>query len=624
MLEAMRKGSQNFLVKVFLFILAASFVVWGIGDVFRGGSATTVATIGEEEIGYSEYSSTLQREISRFQQIMGSSLTEEQIAQFDIRRRVLEQLIDSKLIRIRVNDLNLKVGDDVARKQLVSNSLFFGDNGSFSSQHFKNILRSNGLNENDYISALKQDTAVRMLINTIGAAPSSLENRTKALYRYRNEYRIADLVVIPSDYIKEVEEPSETDLIQYYQEHTDDFSVLETREVTYLLYGFEDVKNSVQVSEEALKSEYDSNIKSFTDPEKRDVVQYLFESETDANSAVEEIKAGKDAAYKDKKIELGQVTHDSLPDEVKITVFDLKQNEYSKPVESSLGWHIFTVNKIIEPQARPFEDVRKELEDYLKEAKASEVFEDSYIKIEDEFAAGATLEDVAKKFDVVIHKVPAINKDAQGASGKVLTNIPDPQTFVETAFYTESNEVSPMTLLSDNASYLVLRVDGVTPKRIKALDEVRGTVISLWKEEKRKVKLAEFAKEIADKIKSGQEIAEISRAMKLKLKEDEKINRPVVDLSLDSENELPVYFSSEIFSIKRGESTSYHLSSNGDYIIGKLKDIKDVQFDKKRLSSLERSLKKDFTDDILQQYNYFLRKEYPVTKNETLLNSSNL
>jgi hypothetical protein len=38
----------------------------------------------------------------------------------------------------------------------------------------------------------------------------------------------------------------------------------------------------------------------------------------------------------------------------------------------------------------------------MKESKSAQIFEESAVKIEDEFAAGLSLEDVSKKFDIAI------------------------------------------------------------------------------------------------------------------------------------------------------------------------------------------------------------------------------
>src|SRR5438874_7714515 len=50
MLQKMRKYTKSWISSLFLGLLALSFGVWGIADIFRGNSDTSVASVGSEKI----------------------------------------------------------------------------------------------------------------------------------------------------------------------------------------------------------------------------------------------------------------------------------------------------------------------------------------------------------------------------------------------------------------------------------------------------------------------------------------------------------------------------------------------------------------------------------------------
>ena len=50
MLQSIRNFTKGKLSKVLLVILIIPFVLWGMGDVFRGGSQTTIATLNDKRI----------------------------------------------------------------------------------------------------------------------------------------------------------------------------------------------------------------------------------------------------------------------------------------------------------------------------------------------------------------------------------------------------------------------------------------------------------------------------------------------------------------------------------------------------------------------------------------------
>ena len=59
MLRGMRKASSNWLGRavmgVVLGLIAVSFAIWGIGDIFRGFGRSTVAKVGSTEITIDQF-----------------------------------------------------------------------------------------------------------------------------------------------------------------------------------------------------------------------------------------------------------------------------------------------------------------------------------------------------------------------------------------------------------------------------------------------------------------------------------------------------------------------------------------------------------------------------------------
>src|ERR1700733_3488799 len=62
MLQGMRRVAKSRVSSVFLGLLALSFGVWGIADIFRGNSDTSVATVGSDKID----ADTFQRDYRNF------------------------------------------------------------------------------------------------------------------------------------------------------------------------------------------------------------------------------------------------------------------------------------------------------------------------------------------------------------------------------------------------------------------------------------------------------------------------------------------------------------------------------------------------------------------------------
>ena len=68
MLESMRNAAQGVVGKaimtVVIGLIIVSFVIWGVGDMLRGFTASTVASVGGEKISSQQFHDAYQRTCS--------------------------------------------------------------------------------------------------------------------------------------------------------------------------------------------------------------------------------------------------------------------------------------------------------------------------------------------------------------------------------------------------------------------------------------------------------------------------------------------------------------------------------------------------------------------------------
>lgn len=614
MLEQMRKFSQHFVVKVLFLFVACMFVLWGIGDVFRNNiRAGYIATVGKSGVTEAELDNMLKSEIEQYQKMTGKTLTAEEIEKSGAKQYALGQIIRDKVTTMRASDLNLTGGNKDVAVNIQENKAFFDEKGKFDKDRFKQILRDNGLTEEKFVSSIKNEAAVRSLLETLSLQGVAVDSIAKQLYIHRNEKRVADIITIPADSIKEIADPAETDLVQFYQEHQDNFSIDEQRAFSYITFNADKIKNEIKISDEELKAQYQSNIQEYKTEETRDVSQYLFSKQEEATAAYEKISKGEAGSFASSKIDLGKVTKLTIPEEVKDAVFALQNKEVSKPVQSQLGWHIFVVNSIEAEKVRSLDDVKKDIEKELLEKKSSDEFAKFGEKIEDEFAAGKTMEDVAKGFDLVMHKVASVDAKGMGPSGSKVADVPDAATSLPLVFGMDAGTPSALTLLSDNNTYAIFRVDTVTPKRVKALDEVKGLAIKAWKDAQKVKLLKEKATDIASKLKSGEDYKAIISKMNLKLETAKTLIRQSAE---QQESKVPSdEMKRDLFNLKKeGSFTSAYPVAGGNYAIARLVKVMAVQEgdDKNAYKNLQGELEDQMRDDIMASYTNFLRVKYPV------------
>ena len=109
MLEMFRNAGKSWVAKVLLVLLAGSFGVWGIQDIFGGFNATALATVGNQEISSQQYSNAYRQAMQRLAQQTGRNLSAEEARSMGVDRSILTTLIQSAAIDAQAANLNLSI-----------------------------------------------------------------------------------------------------------------------------------------------------------------------------------------------------------------------------------------------------------------------------------------------------------------------------------------------------------------------------------------------------------------------------------------------------------------------------------------------------------------------------------
>jgi peptidyl-prolyl cis-trans isomerase D len=119
MLGSIRKQTQSWAVRGMLIVLAASFGLWGVGDIFRGGKEPSVAQVGNIEVSASRFFGEFRKEVDRLQRQSGQSFTTEQAVAAGLQFEVLGRLVRDALIEQEAARLGLVVPDQAIQKDVL-------------------------------------------------------------------------------------------------------------------------------------------------------------------------------------------------------------------------------------------------------------------------------------------------------------------------------------------------------------------------------------------------------------------------------------------------------------------------------------------------------------------------
>jgi peptidyl-prolyl cis-trans isomerase D len=600
-------------------LLIASFALWGIGDIFRGGAGgSTVIQVGEQEVGQQEFARTFQREFNRVRQQIGGDLDLETARQLGLVDQIVRQTVTRLLFDQMAGDMGLRVSDEQVVERLRQQEAF-RTAGTFNRQMFEQTLRRSGLTEERYVQLLRSDINRQHLAFAATGGLQIPQGMAEALYRYRNEERIADYVTLRNDSF-EVPDPDTQTLREFHEANGDLFMAPEYRKLTLIQMRPEDLLDEVSVSEEELRDAFETRRSDFTQPERRRVRQIVFDSQDQAQQAVDLLSEGRtlDAVAQQllsrAPADLGMNSRQGLLPALREPAFDLDQGAVSQPIESSLGWHVVKVTEIQQGQAPEFEEVRDQLREELAMDKAVDSLVQLANTLDDELAGGAKLEEAADTVGMPVRTIEQISQQGRTPDGETVENLPQGGEFLSTAFETPDGERS-LLRETPEGGYYVVRVDGVTPSQVRPFDEVRDQVAEEWRADQRAQAAEQAAQEMAEAIDGGTPLAELAAGRGLDIANTPPLKRSGNQQAGSAARAL----AGQLFDVEVGQAVTAGVQ--GGVAVAQLAEVRPAQPSEnaEAVSSLRQQTRQRMRSDVLAQFADALRTRYEVRINQTQL-----
>lgn len=619
MLEAIRKRSASILVKLLLGLLILSFAAWGISDVFQGGaSATTVAEVGDTEIGPNALNAEVQQELYRLRQALGGQIDESRFRGAGLAGVVLNRMIDRTLIGLGASGLGIAIDDALVSAEIRRTDAFKNELGHFDRIRFEQVIRSNGWSESQYVGMLRGDMARAQYVESLGAGGPAPAGLVDALFRHRQERRVADVVAFDDAAMAPPADPGVEVLAAFHQDNAARYTAPEYRSLTVLRLEAADLVAEMSVAEEEARKAFEDRAGEFRKPERRRVEQILLASEDDAKTAHQRLSAGEDFATVAKDVagmeadatKLGVVTQADLLPEVAEPAFGLSIGAASAPVSSPLGWHILRVT-MIEPGSEPtFADVRGEIEASIRNDKVIDALYELSNRVEDTLGGGATLEETAKALNLKLVKIETVTAAGQDGAGKAVADLPAAKAFLETAFSTAEGNDSGLVEAGPDG-YFILRVDSITPPTLRSLDGVRNAVLADWTAEQQAGAAKVAAEEMKGKVAGGADLTAVANAANLAVKRTEPFLRTVEGAT----DVLSPDVASLLFQAKVGDVVAGPGAKG--WQVARLVSVKaaDPATGKDMTDAMKKQLSAAMRSDLLAQLSEGLRARHPVSIN---------
>jgi peptidyl-prolyl cis-trans isomerase D len=507
---AAKRKASNIFVWIILGLLFVGLAGFGIGGF--GGSVTSVARVGDAEIGADEYARALRAQQQRIGQAMGEPLTLDQMRALGIDRQVIEGLIATAALEHEAGRMGLSVGDDEVARRILAVPAFQGA-GGFDREAYAFTLRRSGLNEAQFEEDVRAEAAREILQAAVLAAVEAPDAYVEAMAAWAGERRDATVMPVGTDRLEGEIAPDAAELRAFYGENAARFAAPERRRVTYAAVTAAEMAERIRVPASDIESLYVARSDLYARPARVLAERLAFADRAAAEAAARAIAAGEtsfDALVAERGLTLedvdqGELAAADLGEEAARAVFALDEPGIAGPVDTDLGPALYRVNALLAPNVTPLGEVRDALRRELAEGEARRALDGEREPVDDLLASGATVEEIAAESAL---SLGALELEAGAVDG---TGLAGDAAFRAAAEAAGPDDFPELIDLADGG-LAVLRLDEVIAPATPPLEEIRAEVERAWQASRRRDRLAARAEALAERLRAGETPEELGLA----------------------------------------------------------------------------------------------------------------
>ncbi|MCF6429519.1 SurA N-terminal domain-containing protein [Leisingera sp. MMG026] len=469
------------LSKTFVWILMGMLIVGlaGFGAVNFTSSASSVASVGDEEVSIGTYVRELQREQRGLQAQTGQAVSMAQLSAFGLDRVVLGRLISLAALDHEAKGLGLSIGDENLIEELGAIDAFQGVNGAFDREAYSFALRNAGLSEKEFEEDLRREAARTIVQNAVLSGTEMPAILTETLTGFIGARRSFSYVQInAADIALTAQVPADAELQAFYEAAQDQFMLPETKVITYAALRPSMLLDEVEIDEAALRQLFNDRSSQYQVPERRLVERLVFADDDAAASAKAQLETGG-ATFESlvdargltlQDIDMGDVTMGALG-AAGTDVFAAQIGDVAGPLPSDLGPALYRVNGRLEAQITTFEQAMPDLREELASDRTRRLVEAQAEDIDDLLAGGATLEELATESGLELVQIHWTDNTSDGIAA---------YEGFRTAAAAVTAEDFPAVDFLDDGSLFALRLDEVLPERPEPFADAKDKVLAAW------------------------------------------------------------------------------------------------------------------------------------------------
>ena len=597
------------------FVLA---IIFGISLFFFKSSSrysnffnsdSVIAKVSETKISTSKFNRVMQMNINKFNQMLGKKMTGDEIRSFQIPNLALQALINDAVFENEFDNLNFKIDEKViALKTKEKIPQLYDSNNNLNELYLNTFLQQQQLKIEDVVQIVNYETRDEFFTNAMFDLnyPIYFSNKINNFDSHQRKitYLKIELEKISTkNILDEYSVNLDSELQDFYNDNINLYLSEEKRDLEYILLDKDILHRNTVVDSYEIKEYYNNNKKLFLKNEKRSFLQFNFKKEKDAKDFIEIINnfnLSKIIEYaKNNNIQYSdfeELKANEILNQISKPLFDLKLNEKSKIIKTSLANHVLILKSITPSYQLNFDQAKDNIKNTIKKIQTNNKFNDLINDISEGIINGSSIDEISNFHKLNINSLINISRnfnDFDQSKEVIFSNL------LESSFKANKDFVSNIIKINENLSF-IYNVSNIEKSIPKDFNNIKETILKDWE----RIKIIEKTKENVENNKNNNMFIK-----DLSIKYDQI---PIKTIVSNINNELPPNVLSKIFNSNININI-HELHENTFYII----NIDDITIPKnefnKEVISLNKDLRNSFGNEIM--------KNKKISTNENLINA---
>lgn len=553
MLKQMREA-QAWMIKGVLWAVVLAFVVtifysWGVQSS-SGPARTEVATLWGQGIEAAEFQRTQNALYRQYRQVFGNQPDVDLREHFNFRQMALEQIVSRALLLRMAQDNGLVVTDAELYAHISRQPGFQNPQGQFDSSRYRAALASvvPPVSVQQFEAEQRRNLMQAKVYALVQQGAQVTDTEAEQAYRHAHQQaNVRYVTLVPSLFEAEAT-VSDEEVKTHYETYEESYREPERRQIRYLTVTPEPFQVAREFSDDAISAYYDSHPEAFVQQEEARARHILFRLPQNASAEREErvrsaaqgvlddLRGGADfaaAAAEHSEDEntaeaggdLGSFPRGVLWPPFEEAAFSLPIGELSDLVRTERGFHILRVDERMEVGIKPLAEARQEVIAALQEEKAQEA---AMVFVDDLVVAmdeaPERFAELADQHGLEVATTPFV------AATEFIEELADAPQLIGRAFALSGQVVD--ALVGPNGNHYIFQVADTRPDTVPPLEDIVERVAQDARDSKGADLASEKGSDWVIRLSSGASLAELAGALELQVAETGwfKRNEPIPEI----------------------------------------------------------------------------------------------